>query len=162
MALSRPKERIHPKALKVWRINGVIKSVIEWLLVIGFFLMRYFLFENIPFFIGIILIVLAAVMTLMQIIVIPQIRMFYWGYQINEHDIDIQHGIIVIKRTLVPMTRIQHVDTEHGPILRLFSLATLSISTAGTKHKIPALLQDKAEELRQQISLLAKVSEDDV
>lgn len=161
MALSRPKERIHPKALKAWRINGVIKSFFEWLVVAAYFIVRYFV-EQLPFFIGIILIILVALLTLLHIVVIPKIRMYYWGYQINEHDIDIQHGIIVIKRTLVPMTRIQHVDTEHGPILRLFKLATLSISTAGTKHKIPALLQDTAEDLRQQISLLAKVSEDDV
>jgi len=161
MALSRPKEKIHPKALKAWRINGVIKSFIEWLIVIGYFVARHFI-EQLPFFVGVILIILVLLMTILHIFIVPKIRMYYWGYQINEHDIDIQHGIIVIKRTLVPMTRIQHVDTEHGPILRLFKLVTLSISTAGTKHKIPALLQDTAEDLRQQISLLAKVSEDDV
>lgn len=88
--------------------------------------------------------------------------MIYWGYAINEHDIDIQHGIIVIKRSLIPMHKIQHVDTEHGPILRLFKLATLSISTAGTKHKIPALHQERAEALRQQIAHLARMSEEDV
>jgi membrane protein YdbS with pleckstrin-like domain len=88
--------------------------------------------------------------------------MIYWGYEIKDNEIDIQHGIIVVKRTLIPMARIQHVDTEHGPIMRQFELATLNIATAGTEHKIPALDFDTARTLRKKISSLAALSDDDV
>ena len=60
------------------------------------------------------------------------------------------------------MVRVQHVDTEQGPLLRKYNLATVSISTAATVHQIPALDVEEAEEMRHAISSLARVAEDDV
>lgn len=67
-----------------------------------------------------------------------------------------------MKRTLVPMVRVQHVDTVQGPILKRYRLSTITISTAATVHEIPALDVEEAEELRHSISRLARVAEDDV
>ena len=161
MALDKPKEKMPEKALKAWRLNGLFKTLIEGALVAGYWIVNTNLFHW-PQWIGVVLIVLFIVLAILHIGIIPKVRMYYWGYQINEHDIDIQYGIIVIRRILVPMQRIQHVDTEHGPIKRLFKLATLTISTAGTNHKIPALEEKTAEQLRKQISRLAQASEEDV
>lgn len=159
--MERPKERIHPIAIKAWRIQGIITSSILLLVVIAYFVTRIFV-TFLPLWGGFIAIGVWMLISILQIIVIPYVRMIYWGYQINDDDIDIQYGLIIIRRTLIPMNRIQHVDTEHGPILRYFKLATLSITTAGSNHKIPALLHERAEQLRQQISRLAVLSEDDV
>ncbi|WP_145453348.1 PH domain-containing protein, partial [Staphylococcus epidermidis] len=63
---------------------------------------------------------------------------------------------------LVPMVRVQHVDTSQGPILKKYDLATVSISTAATVHEIPTVDIQEAEELRRSISALARVAEDDV
>lgn len=161
MRIDRPKETLDPNAKKVWQINGLITFFIFILISIAFFIARYFVFEA-PMFIGFILIGVSVFIAFLQIIIIPPIRMIYWGYEIKDEEIDIQYGIFVIKRSLIPMQRIQHVDTEHGPIMRLFNLATLSVSTAGTTHKIPALQYETAVTLRKQISKLAQVSEEDV
>jgi uncharacterized protein len=67
-----------------------------------------------------------------------------------------------VKRTLVPMVRVQHVDTVQGPLLRKYGLATITISTAATTHEIPALDMFEADNLRSSISALARVAEDDV
>ncbi|MEH7523617.1 PH domain-containing protein, partial [Bacillus sp. JJ1503] len=83
-------------------------------------------------------------------------------YEVRENEIELQHGVFVIKRTLVPMIRVQHVDTRQGPILRKYGLATVAISTAATVHEIPALDMDEAEELRFFISKLARVADEDV
>jgi len=162
MKLTRPKERIDAKALIAWRIRGCVYLFFYVLTLIGFLLIRHFIMPTLPLLIFLVALATFLLLSLIQIIIIPAIRMVYWGYQINEHEIEIQHGIIVIKRTLIPMTRIQHVDTEHGPIMRLFSLATLNIATAGTSHKIPALKNSTASELRKQIAELAALSDDDV
>ncbi len=60
------------------------------------------------------------------------------------------------------MIRVQHVETKQGPILKYFNLASVSISTAATTHEIPALSNEIASDLRDKISTLAKVDEDDV
>ena len=77
-------------------------------------------------------------------------------------EIDIQSGIFVIKRTLIPMNRVQHVETKQGPLLRKYELASVEISTAATMHVIPALDLTEADELRHYISKMASVEEEDV
>ena len=59
--------------------------------------------------------------------------------EVRETEIEIQRGIFVIKRTLVPMIRVQHVETNQGPFLRKYDLASVEVSTAATVHTIPAL-----------------------
>jgi len=53
-----------------------------------------------------------------------------------------------VKRTLIPMIRVQHVDSSQGPLLKKYRLASVTISTAATVHEIPALDEEEAEELR--------------
>lgn len=60
------------------------------------------------------------------------------------------------------MIRVQHVDTNQGPILKKYGLATVEISTAATIHKIPALELAEAEELRYYIGKLTRVADEDV
>ncbi|MGM0436102.1 MAG: PH domain-containing protein [Bacillota bacterium] len=160
MTLTPPKERLHPKAIWAWRIKGAVYFLIYSVLVAAFFITR--IFVSLPLQIGFTLLGIALFLGVIQILIIPKLRMIYWGYEIKDNEIDIQHGIIVVKRTLIPMARIQHVDTEHGPIMRQFKLATLNIATAGTEHKIPALDFETARMLRKKISSLAALSDDDV
>ena len=95
-------------------------------------------------------------------IVFPKVRWERWRYEVNEHEIEIQHGLFIVKRTIIPMVRVQHVDTTQGPILKKYDLGNISISTAATIHVIPALNMDEADEMRARISDLARVAEDDV
>lgn len=158
-----PKSRIDPKALIVWRIKGIIGS-----LVLSFFPLLYFIiasFEYVPMpprwflFILLFLLVLHAIFT---VIVIPSLRFRYWRYGVTEHEIDLYYGVFVRKRTLIPMIKVQHVDTKEGPLFRYYQLATVTISTAATTHEIPALLNETADNLRDKISKLAMVVDEDV
>ena len=48
------------------------------------------------------------------------------------------------------MIRVQHVDTEQGPILKNYNLANISISSAATVHTIPMLeLKSISDNVRQ-------------
>lgn len=75
---------------------------------------------------------------------------------------EIQHGIIFRSRVLIPMIRIQHVETEQGPLLRKQKLVSLSITTAAKTHKIEAVNAAESDELRHHILELVKVAKEDV
>jgi membrane protein YdbS with pleckstrin-like domain len=92
----------------------------------------------------------------------PLLRWKRWRYEVREQEIELQQGVFVVKRTLVPMIRVQHVDTRQGPLLKKYGLATVDVSTAATVHEIPALPMEEAEELRLFISRLARVADEDV
>lgn len=70
------------------------------------------------------------------------------GYQVREHDLSYRNGVIVKRVQTVPFVRVQHARMRQGPVQRLFSLATLSINSAGPDIAIPGLSNDDAARLR--------------
>jgi uncharacterized protein len=155
-----PQKRISPKALKVWRLHGVIQTLVLAIVVAGVIVLST-LFDW-PVWIMAAAIGVLLLFTYMMIFFLPTIRWKRWRYEVREQEIELQRGFIFVKRTLVPMVRVQHVDTVQGPILKKYHLSTITVSTAATVHEIPALDTDEADELRHSISLLARVAEDDV
>ncbi|MCA1057080.1 PH domain-containing protein [Rossellomorea aquimaris] len=155
-----PQKRISPKALKVWRLHGAIQSLVLGLFVIGTVILTT-IFEW-SVWVMVVAIGVLLLFTYTMIFFLPSIRWKRWRYEVREQEIELQRGFIFIKRTLVPMVRVQHVDTVQGPLLKRYRLSTITISTAATVHEIPALDTEEADELRNRISLLARVAEDDV
>ncbi|MEK5336719.1 PH domain-containing protein [Bacillus safensis] len=156
----QPQRQISLNGLKVWRLQNGIISLIFLLIIIGVFIASYYF--QWPYWIGAILSGLWVLQVIFGIWLIPKIRHHIWRYEVFENEIEIQHGLIRVTRVIVPMVRVQHVDTSQGPLLRRYRLASVQISTAATVHDIPALELEEADELRDYISRLARVTEDDV
>ena len=157
---AQPANQISEKGLKVWRLYGMIQTAVILLLAIGVGVLTY-IFEWPKWIYA----VVAGVVILVGYLIIylfPKVRWLRWRYEVRESEIELQHGLFIVKRTLIPMVRVQHVDTAQGPILRKYDLAEITISTAATSHTIPALITEEADELRRRISVLARVAEDDV
>src|SRR3954454_9257741 len=57
--------------------------------------------------------------------VVPELRWRRWRWEVREHEIDLLRGIFVVRRTLIPMARVQHVETERGLIGQALGLATV-------------------------------------
>lgn len=154
------ENRVSKKALKVWRITGVIISFFVLLLAFVCTLLTA-LFDWSEWFIyGS---WLAAVLcSFFSIYLVPMLRWKWWRYEVREEEIEIQTGLFIVTRTLVPMVRVQHVDTKQGPIMRNHNLATVEVSTAATVHEIPALDSQEAERLREYIIKMIKTVKEDV
>lgn len=157
---NQPGNRISEKGLRVWRLYGIMQTLVVTALAIGFGVLTYIFDWQWWFY------VIGAVFVLLYayffIYLFPKIKWLRWRYEVRESEIELQHGLFIVKRTLIPMVRVQHVDTSQGPILRKYNLAGITISTAATNHEIPALVTEEADELRRRISALARVAEDDV
>lgn len=97
---------------------------------------------------------------LLDAFVIEPKRRKLWWYSVGEHQIDLQHGWLWHTRTVVPMTRVQHIAMKRGPLADRFSLAELEIHTAAGSVKIPALDREQAIEFRQRVADLAQLSDD--
>lgn len=98
----------------------------------------------------------------LELIWLPRLKYSTWKYSINEYEVELWHGMIRRKRTLIPMVRIQHVDAKQGPILRRYGLFTVTFSTAAGSHEIPALTEETAEAVRRKIAELARIGDEDV
>jgi uncharacterized protein len=155
-----PQTRISERALVVWRISGAISSLFSW--IVGGGVVTLGVLFDWPIWIIVGMITLVLLNSYLFILFIPKLRWKRWRYEVREQEIELKRGVFIIKRTLIPMVRVQHVDTQQGPLLRKYRLSTVMISTAATVHEIPALDMEEAEELRQSISRLARVADEDV
>ena len=155
-----PRNAIAEDAIKVWKITGALFT--GFLLLAAVIIAAVSYFNGFTYWITVIAIIITLLSALLFIFILPKLRWRRWRYEVFEQEIYIQYGILIVSRTLVPMIRVQHVDTKQAPILKGYSLATVTVSTAATTHEIPALLEEDASELRDRISALARVDEDDV
>lgn len=158
--LLQPQKRISERALTVWRITATIYSIFTLLLCGGIIALT--LIFDWPVWISVIAVIILLLESYFFIYLFPRIKWKRWRYEVREQELELQQGIFIVKRTLVPMIRVQHVDTRQGPILRKYDLATVTVSTAATTHEIPALEVEEAEEMRIFISKLARVADEDV
>jgi uncharacterized protein len=89
-------------------------------------------------------------------VTLPILRWRRWRYEVRDEEIDLLRGALVVRRTLIPMTRVQHVDTERTVVSDLFGLRSVTVHTAAGSHSIPALHPDDAAAIRDRIALLAR------
>lgn len=77
-----------------------------------------------------------------------------WGYEVKDDHLYIQHGVLKKTYSMVPYVRVQHIDTDRGPLERVLGLSTLRVYTAGSKGadiKIPGLEKQQAATLQKKL-----------
>jgi uncharacterized protein len=92
--------------------------------------------------------------------VLPRIRYRVFWYATSPTEIDIQHGIVFIKRSVVPMHRVQSLRIERGPVANHYRVTNLRIRTAGGSVSLHGLDRDEADELCRRISRLTDFADD--
>ena len=108
---------------------------------------------------GVAICVLAVAVAVAAAVLVPRIRLARFRYEVREDEIDLRRGVVVQTRTLVPMARVQHVDTRRTVLSRFFGLAAVVFHTAAGANEIPALREADAADIRDQIADLAKTPE---
>lgn len=155
-----PEQRIDPQAVTYWRWSAAITSFFLLLIPAGYHLAQQR--WHLPAWINLALLGLILAYAIYSIVFRPVITWKIWRYDVSEQEIDLLRGVLIKTRTLIPMVRVQHVDTEQGPLLSHFGLSSVTVSTAAGSHEIPALADEVAAALRDQISVLARVVDEDV
>ncbi|HJA29152.1 MAG TPA: PH domain-containing protein [Candidatus Olsenella pullicola] len=157
---SLPSHRLDPRMLRVWYVSDVIGIVaVAFLAVVAWLIVRRLGGDVFWVYLvaGIVELVCVG-----DLLISPRVEMATWRYDVTPTDVDLYHGVFTKKRVLVPLVRVQHVQTKQGPILRAHGLATVTISTAGESFEIPGLAEDDANELRDRVAELARLAKEDV
>lgn len=160
--ITLPDQRISKKAVVVWRISSTIAHIITLLVLCTvLFLHWYYDWANWIGYITYVITGLIILQAIYKIFIYPIYMQKTWRYRVDDEYIQIKHGAIEHVHLLIPMVKVLHVSTSQGPILRKFGLSTITIGTTASSHEIPALPVDEAEDLREKIAMLAKVTEDE-
>lgn len=85
-----------------------------------------------------------------------------WRFEVAEDAVYLERGVVTRVTSVVPLVRVQHVDSHRGPLERLTGLASVVVYTAGSRGAdvtIPGLPPERADALREQLRRLAIESE---
>ena len=159
--LPEPTHRLAPEARSIWRLTGALwwSGLIVAAIAVSGPLSEW---DGRPGFVMPLLWALVLLAGVVGIGLEPEIRWRRWRYEIRPEEIDIRRGVWSIRRTLVPMVRVQHVDTESGLLQQNFDLATVSFHTAAGQIDIPQLRRGDAEKVRDRIAELSRAAGGDV
>jgi len=92
--------------------------------------------------IGIPVFVLLCVTLIMPVL---RYKMYAWGY--DDKRIIVKQGVIFRQRVVIPVCQIQDLHRTQGPIMMIFGLSGVTISTAGSNFDISTLTTDEADRL---------------
>jgi membrane protein YdbS with pleckstrin-like domain len=158
MNLTDPVNPPSRKAPLVWAISAAI----PWLLLAAGQAVWFFLDARLPW-----LHALAAAVTVLGLVVFVGV-VPVWRYRVHRWDIDpkavyTRSGWLIQERRIAPISRVQTVDTQRGPLDQLFGLANVTVTTASSAGavRIVALDADVADRIVAQLTDIAALGAED-
>jgi uncharacterized protein len=156
---AEPEQRLDPRAKLLWRLTGTLQAVP---ILAGGLLGSYALATQadvLPY-LTVLPVLGALAVAVLLVFVLPPLLWRRWRYEIRPLEVDLQRGFVRVTRTLVPMARVQHVDTRRGPLQRRLGLSTVVFYTAAGPNEIPQLAQKTAAEVRDRIAELTRTADE--
>ncbi|WP_066780023.1 PH domain-containing protein [Eggerthellaceae bacterium DNF00809] len=172
--MNRAYTPLCPRIKYVWMLGNaigvtlfmvIVCAVIQGALVYAAPELSLLAFETSSFTPGFIVLVCSCVLWLILLaaaLLLPFLQYKVSGYAIEEHYIFIRRGIIWRHTIVIPLVRVQNIDTEQGPLLSLFKMLDLSVFTAAEQQRIPGIEQEYIDTLRDKIAHLTRLAKEDV
>lgn len=153
MAEGSLPQLLDPNAVTLWRAQRAIRLVVfgtPMAIGVGFVLANVAPVEAAALVVAM-LVLFQAVMAVFW----PTLEYNAFRYQVREHDLLVQSGVLFKRWSSIPNNRIQHVDTRQGPVERMLGLRRLLVFTAAgmsADGSIPGLAAIEADRLRDLLS----------
>ena len=93
-------------------------------------------------------------------VLVPRERHRRWRWALHEQELDIVYGVWKVTRTIVPVTRIQHVSVQRTGWTDTFGLVRLHVHTAAGTTTIPGLAPAQADDVRDRILVRLQTPDD--
>jgi membrane protein YdbS with pleckstrin-like domain len=91
---------------------------------------------------------------------VARMRHARWRWELHEEELDLLRGIWKVTRTIVPLTRIQHVTVQRTGWTGLFGLVVVRVHTAAGATTIPGLEPAQADDVRDRILARLRTPDD--
>jgi membrane protein YdbS with pleckstrin-like domain len=143
VTLRPPRNRVSRNALAYW----TVRALIGWLIAVAIQIISLINDSAlVPHLIGL---AVTAVVAAIHLIVMPQWRYRVHLWEATPEAVYTQSGWLHQERRIAPVSRIQTVDSERGPLEQLFGLANVTVTTASAAGplKIDGLDQATAQRL---------------
>jgi membrane protein YdbS with pleckstrin-like domain len=147
-------KKISPHSRKLWTIDGLITTGI--FLAIAVVLNIFLDFNSLWKYVLVCSLYALALIILINSLFMPKYKYEKFKYEMDEEKIIIKYGVFTEKNIVIPMKRVQYVDTEQGIILRKYKLINLTVHTAGGHYEIPYLESAVGNEIQLNIAKIVQ------
>ncbi|GIH80530.1 PH domain-containing protein [Planobispora longispora] len=156
--LRPPRNRVDRRAVRVWTIELLFLTVP----VAAGAVAAYWIFTSHPVWLGV-LTGGFAVLILGLALAAPHAYRRLNRWEVTDEAVYTRTGWFTHVWRVAPMSRIQTVDTERGPVKRLFGLADVTVTTASSAGaiKIEALDHELAAELAERLTAMTQATPGD-
>jgi membrane protein YdbS with pleckstrin-like domain len=125
MQIRVPAHHVSPRAIVFW----TVRALPGWLVVLGAQSL-WFVASRDHAILRAGVLALTIVLAMSHLIVMPQWRFRVHRWEVTDDAVYTQSGWITQERRIAPISRVQTVDTERGPLEQLFGLANVTVTTA--------------------------------
>lgn len=141
--LREPTHQVSGKAPSYWRLTAVLNAAVIWVAAVVAIVVALFVPGGWRVLI-IAVSVVAVLATLPWVTVAPGIRYRVHRWDVTDIAVHVRHGWITRVDEIVPLSRVQTVDSAQGPLMRLFGLRTVTVQTASGAGTVAIACLDDA------------------
>jgi uncharacterized protein len=150
--LREPSHRVSPRAVTMWRLSATLGTlplvaggVVVWALV-----------SDQQWWATVLLALLVIVLSA-YVVLMPSIRFRVHRWEVTPTAIHTRAGWLTRETRIAPLSRVQTVDSRQGALMRLFKLASLTVTTASAAGPITVDGLDQ-EEARRVVAELTEIT----
>ena len=125
--LRTPAHRVSPRAKHWWSLRsalGTLVALVPQVAVAGFFpdYAQLMLVTGVP----------TVVVGVAHLVVVPRMRFALHRWEITDDAVHTLTGWLRLEWRIAPISRVQTVDTDRGPLQRAFGLSSVTVTTASS------------------------------
>ena len=150
--LRAPANQVSPRAIPFWTVSALVGDAV---LVIGAAI-AFFVIPDVPGWVGLIVLALALAAAV-HVVVMPRIRYRVHRWEVTSSAVHTREGWISRESRIAPISRVQTVDSRQGALMRMFGLASITVTTASAAGPITISCLD-AETAREVVAQLTAIT----
>jgi uncharacterized protein len=156
--LREPARRVSPRAIPFWRVSALIGDAA----VVIAAAVAYVLVPDVPWWVGL-LVLLLGVLAVAHVVLMPRIRYRVHRWEVTDTAVHTRAGWIGRESRIAPISRVQTVDSRQGALMRMFGLASITVTTASAAGPITVdcLDADIARDVVARLTAITSVTEGD-
>jgi membrane protein YdbS with pleckstrin-like domain len=107
--------------------------------------------------------VVLLVVAVFDLAIWPRLRYRYHRWETTDQAVYVQYGVLLREWRVAPLSRVQTVDTERGPLQQWLGLSTVTVTTASAAGplKIRGLAHDEAAALVDRLTAVTEATRGD-
>ena len=156
--LREPAHRVSPQAVPFWTVSALLGDAVVVIAAV----VAYVVVPDVPGW-TLLLVLLVALGAIAHVVLMPRIRYRVHRWEVTDTAVHTRAGWIGRETRIAPISRVQTVDSRQGALMRMFGLASITVTTASAAGPITVdcLDVDTARHVVARLTAITAASEDD-